>query len=442
MKDSLVSVVVACYNKKKYIGELLESVLAQTWKHIQIVLIDDGSTDETAAVIEQYEKKFLAAGMEFIFLKQVNMGVALAVRNGLAKATGEFVCMPDADDELLPGYIEQMVCYLQEHEDVKWCVCDSDRTRWTQCVNEYTDVICSSEKFPDLLERYLLMRHAGMVWQLMIRMEYLHRTKILECLSLMGWTTTHESQVWIPIILGGGKGIYLPRKLYIFRDTTGSLSNPGNIEKVLGYSRRYREAIVRTLEYCGVSDEKYYFFGMLREYIEILSHAPGLREWLCWTLSDILQRGGHIKRPIDPNSIVSEGNSPQYHFCCWLWNRFLPSIGAIPHLPKGRVFAYGVLGKRAARMLPGFNESNWMPCQLWDQNGGNALVTKPNFGSLEDGDTVLVFPASDTVLSYVRNNVEKNVNLIHGIELNMLYRRLQYLQFPILRFDGSFQVVS
>lgn len=439
--EPVVSIVIACFNKEQYIGELLDSVLAQSWSNIQLILVDDGSTDSTAAVIKGYEQKCSQKGIEFIFLAQENAGVAIANRNGLKKATGDFVCMPDADDVLREDYVERMARYMTDHQDVQWVVCDSDRTRWTQCINEYTDDTCDVSRFKDLLERYILMCNYGMVWQLMIRTSYLRRTGIIDCLGLMGWTTTHEAPVWIPLILGKGRGVYIPEKLYKFRDSVGSLSNPGSVEKVLGYARRYREAVVAVLTHCGVTDPKYFFLAMLREFQEILIHAPVLKEYVCIVLSDRLIRGGHITTRLESESIFNEGDNYCYDFYYWLWSGFLSQFAAPPR-PQGEIVAYGVLGKRGTRMLPVFNESRWKPTKLWDRNGSGVVVSRPDFSCLKEGDTVLVFPASDDAVRTVRENVDENeILVLCGIEMNILFSKLQYPRFPIWRESTIFSIV-
>ncbi len=437
----IVSIVIACYNKENYIGGLLDSILAQSWNNIQLILVDDGSTDATAKVITDYEQRFSRKGIDFVFLAQENAGVAIAVKNGLEKAVGEFVCMPDADDVLHEDYVARMATYLMEHPDVQWAVCDSDRTRWTQCIAEYTDDVCDTARFENLLERYILMCNFGMVWQLMIRTEYLIKTGIMDCLGLMGWTTTHEAPVWIPLILRGGKGVYIPEKLYVFRDSVGSLSNPGSVEKVLGYARRYREAIVAVLEHCGVTEQKYLFLAMLREFQEILAHAPVLKEYVCIILSDILIRSGHISCPVDSGNIFNEGSNYCYTFYYWLWTGFISQFAAPPR-PQGEIVAYGVLGKRGTRMLPIFNESRWKPTKLWDQHGSGVMASLPNFSSLKAGDTVLVFPISEDAVQAVRRNVDENmVSVLYGIEMNLLFSKLQYAQFPIWRESSIFSIV-
>ncbi len=433
-----VSVIIACYNKEKYLGELLDSVIDQSWRNIQLILVNDGSTDSTGIVISNYKPKLYERGIEPIIIEQDNKGVSIAVCNGLERATGKFVCMPDADDVLSFDYVESMAKCLIDNEEIKWVVCDSDRTRWTQCIDEYTDKICNVSKFENLLERYILMCNHGMVWQLMICTDYLHEVGVLECLRLLGWTTTHEAPVWIPIITGGGQGLYLASKLYRFRDAPASLSNPGRVEKVLGYSRRYKEAVVKVLKFCKVTDKKYYFLAMLREFEEIFIHAPELKEYACRKLSDILIKHGHIGRPIDADAFYIERENPCYGFYYWLWSGFIPQFTLVP---EGDVIAFGALGIRATRLLPIWNETRWKPAKLWDKCGSGMFVAKPDFQSLKENDTILVFPINERVLSEVQDDLEKSSALVlYRREMDLLLEKLQIFSFPTWRASSNFDI--
>lgn len=114
----LVSIVTACYNEELYIADLLESVLGQTYSSIEMICVDDGSTDNTAEIVKVYTEKFEDKGYRLKYLYQDNAGQAAATNRGLKLIRGKYLCWIDADDWLVSSSIEKRVIYLETHRDV------------------------------------------------------------------------------------------------------------------------------------------------------------------------------------------------------------------------------------------------------------------------------------------------------------------------------------
>jgi glycosyltransferase involved in cell wall biosynthesis len=113
----LVSVVIPTYNRAHYLPEAIDSVLAQTYPNLEIVVVDDGSTDHTAQVMERYIGKVT-------YQRKQNGGVASARNLGLQLAHGEFVAFLDSDDICLPQRIAaQIACFFQVPDAI---ICSSD----------------------------------------------------------------------------------------------------------------------------------------------------------------------------------------------------------------------------------------------------------------------------------------------------------------------------
>ncbi len=115
--NNLVSIITPCYNGEKTIARLMDSILNQTYKKIEFILIDDGSTDKTEEIVKGYEQKFIEQGMVFKYIYQENQGLGGAVNTGLQHFTGEFFCWPDADDYLEITSIEERVNFLKNNPD-------------------------------------------------------------------------------------------------------------------------------------------------------------------------------------------------------------------------------------------------------------------------------------------------------------------------------------
>ncbi len=116
-----VSVIVPMYNAEKYIGELLDSVLAQTLKNFEIIIVDDGSTDKSCEVVESYLKKF--GGRLNLVHSKKNAGHPAEPRNrGLALSRGKYVFFMDADDALTKTGLEEMFNAAEKFQaDVIYC---------------------------------------------------------------------------------------------------------------------------------------------------------------------------------------------------------------------------------------------------------------------------------------------------------------------------------
>jgi glycosyltransferase involved in cell wall biosynthesis len=106
MTEPVVSVVFRAFNCEKYIGEAIESILAQTFQDFEIVIVDDTSIDETNAIIQTYARR---EGRIRVFRNQTNQGPVQTMNIGLQLAQGKFVAVHDADDVSLPHRLETQV---------------------------------------------------------------------------------------------------------------------------------------------------------------------------------------------------------------------------------------------------------------------------------------------------------------------------------------------
>lgn len=100
--SKIVSVIIPAYNAGKYIQECLDSLLSQTYQNLEIIVIDDGSIDETYEIVNSYSNKFA----RLILVHQENGGVCAARNKGLDLASGEYIMFLDADDYLLKESVE------------------------------------------------------------------------------------------------------------------------------------------------------------------------------------------------------------------------------------------------------------------------------------------------------------------------------------------------
>lgn len=112
------SIIIPLYNKEAYVRKALESVIAQTYKNFECIIVDDGSTDNSAAICEEFSNSLtLSLSNPIRLIHQANAGVAAARNNGVAKSKGEYVCFLDADDWWEPTWLEEMDKLITEYPD-------------------------------------------------------------------------------------------------------------------------------------------------------------------------------------------------------------------------------------------------------------------------------------------------------------------------------------
>jgi glycosyltransferase involved in cell wall biosynthesis len=109
MNSPLVSIIVPCFNAARWLSTALDAILAQTYRRIEIIAVDDGSTDSTYSILADYQSRYPSI---IHLLSQANKGQSAAANRGLAHAKGEFIKFFDADDWLAPRAIAAQVTVL------------------------------------------------------------------------------------------------------------------------------------------------------------------------------------------------------------------------------------------------------------------------------------------------------------------------------------------
>lgn len=111
--DPTVSVVIPTYNAASLLPDAVEGVLAQTYPEVEVIVVDDGSTDETPEVMAQYEDAVR-------YIRKENGGSASARNRGIREAEGAFIALLDADDVWMPEKLERQMAQFDAHPDLMW----------------------------------------------------------------------------------------------------------------------------------------------------------------------------------------------------------------------------------------------------------------------------------------------------------------------------------
>ncbi len=151
MSEPLVSVIICVHNGARFLTATIDSVLAQTWRDFDVVIVDDGSSDESAALVRRYHDPRVR------LLTQTNLGAAAALAAGIRESKGDYIAVLDQDDLWHTDYLSAHLAVQQQHPDV-------DLTfSWFQLINENGDPIGAHSRryrkpvdFGHLLEDFVI----------------------------------------------------------------------------------------------------------------------------------------------------------------------------------------------------------------------------------------------------------------------------------------------
>lgn len=178
----MVSVIVPVYNAQQYIRRCLDSIIGQSYRNIEIVLVDDGSSDQSPMILQKYKE----LDGRIRLYSQKNRGVAAARNTGLAHAKGDFFLFVDADDWIATDAVETLVSLMDTKTDL--VLCESDHAREPGEICEVPDnsngrdaeaakqrshaVLGKAELWDHDRQLYEFMKHqrlTGMLWNKLIR---------------------------------------------------------------------------------------------------------------------------------------------------------------------------------------------------------------------------------------------------------------------------------
>ena len=108
----LVSIIVPVFNVEKYLRQCLDSILGQTFNQFEVIIVNDGSTDNSGAICQEYE----ARDNRIVYLEKENGGVSEARNLGLDFATSEYIIFIDSDDWIEPTYVEVLYEKIEEYQ--------------------------------------------------------------------------------------------------------------------------------------------------------------------------------------------------------------------------------------------------------------------------------------------------------------------------------------
>ena len=237
-----VSVIIPMYNREKYIGACLETFLAQTFTNFEIIVVDDGSTDSSCAIVEGYAEKF-GGRLKLLRMKE-NSGCPGVPRNkGLMFSRGKYIYFFDSDDGILPNALEEMYTLAETHKaDVvcytKHYVAEDD--------GKITGDIKGNDKYNPtdeiLVDEDLVARMNGIIenkFNMFSCKYFISRDLLFEHEIFFTKTAVGEDQLFTrSVLLTAKKLLVLPRALFIHRLSENSVTR-----RELTFSEKINQAL-------------------------------------------------------------------------------------------------------------------------------------------------------------------------------------------------------
>jgi len=387
--NPIVSIVIPCYNKGKYVRKTFNSVIAQKWDNIELVIINDGSVDETKDIISEYEIIFINRGYSVIIVEQENQGLAASVHKGLSLCSGKYVCQLDADDEFDSRFISVMVGWLEENTEYKWAACDSRLVFSDKIIENYKSFYCGVIDVK--IESWIFSRIRRSISMYIIRFDYLKQCGVLEAFYL-GKDANQEQQIFYPLVVGKGKIKYfeVPMCIKNHYELSSHRSYVNTYEQIEKYFiGRYRAGQQTVQKLLIEESEKTRLFVLLKWNLA--------REIIKFSKDQGVSPDRYAKWESELLEIFNTRSS----FMCIMG---MDSDYGV--YQQGRIIAWGTLGHCFNEMYPYLKKSILNPDELWDILGDDVKVKKPNLTSLDKNDLVLIFPSSYDVEGCIRKELE------------------------------------
>ena len=222
MKQNLpkISVVMATYNREKYVGLAIESILRQTYKDFEFIIIDDCSTDNTAKIIQKYAEKDKRISFH---QNEKNMGLIYNLNLGFSLAKAKYIARMDDDDIAMPSRFEKQVKFLDKNPDITVLgtfiepLGDDNVSSWID--------LSTPEEIEVSMHFYNPMCHPSV----MIRKEFLVKNKLEYSKDALH---AEEYDLWARIILNGGKFANLTEPLMQYRIVGNRISTVKESAKI------------------------------------------------------------------------------------------------------------------------------------------------------------------------------------------------------------------
>lgn len=217
MSNPFVTVFIPVYNSEQYISETIDSILNQTYKNLEVLIVDDGSTDRSIEIIQQYQDQRIR-----LIQNEKNMGIPYTRNVGLQEARGDYIAIMDADDIACSNRIERQVTYLENNKGI-----DAVGSFYYKFGEGAEKEITTPFTAPEQLKMMLLFYNPIANPSVTIRKKTFQEHNLTYHLDFF---VAQDYQMWSQLIKVGNITI-LPEFLLYYRFGHENISKKSNLEK-------------------------------------------------------------------------------------------------------------------------------------------------------------------------------------------------------------------
>lgn len=245
-EEKIISVIVPVYNAEKVIGKCIESLVEQTYKNLEILLVNDGSKDKSLKICNMYAEKY----SNIIVINQDNKGVGIARNKGLELSKGEYICFVDADDYVDAQYIE-LLYHNMIQNNAELSICGYKEVKDNTILSSTAGSIQIMNQQDAMLELLKVDSFRGYVWNKLFRADIIRSQNIIFDVSIALW----EDVLFVFQYLTSCKTVIYdasPVYNYVFMDNSASHMD----NHVIGVDKSY-DAILAKNRISEILPEEY-----------------------------------------------------------------------------------------------------------------------------------------------------------------------------------------
>lgn len=270
MNRPLASIIAPCYNGESYIERFLKSILAQTYPAIELILINDGSTDNTDTIVSSYEKLFEEKNIILKYIKVKNAGIGAAVNLGLKYVEGEYFTWIGTDDYCHPDYLLRLVDFMELHNEYAVVRNDGyvvDENDTSIILGRMADANHDKHN-PKPFMNAILERNFNLGYSLVRTADFLKtnpKREIYPSRQGQNW------QILLPLFYWGKSAFYEEPLYYVVQNTNSVSRDPmkNGLEAFLNQREEHMRILMETLNSMDIPDRDYYLDIVENKYIRV-----------------------------------------------------------------------------------------------------------------------------------------------------------------------------